>query len=306
MLSLLKRIAKHLPAVAGVLIIVLALIVGAFRLLIGQLPGYQLELQAWVAAELGVEARFTELDARLGLLGPELSLGGLRLSGAGADRHFLEARRASITLDPWRLLLDRRVTIARLTLDAVSLEVERSTSGVYAVPGLNGSVLSADGLAALFPPTIDIVIRDGQFLYVDRAERRSWQFVDLGLTLERSAGVTVLRAQARPPAELGELVEFTLNSRSSEGEAVVTLTGELTATDFSAIARLLPEQAGRVAAGHGDLAVRADWAGGVLANADFTVELNDVVVAGSEKAADYERLAFIAHWMRADRGGFAL
>ena len=46
--------------------ILLAVALGVFRLLLGQIPEYQDEIKAFVAAELGLTVEFATIDARLG------------------------------------------------------------------------------------------------------------------------------------------------------------------------------------------------------------------------------------------------
>lgn len=62
-----------MAAVLAALIIVLAIAVGAFRLLLPQLPAYQGQIQAWAEGALGMPVQFSRMDARWGLQGPELT-----------------------------------------------------------------------------------------------------------------------------------------------------------------------------------------------------------------------------------------
>ena len=196
--SLVKRLLRSLLVGLGVLVILLALALGTFRLLIAQIPEYQTELKAWVATELGLDVEFTTLDARLGLNGPELSLRDARIGPGDADQGYLRADAASIALDPWRLL-NGEISVSRLTLDGVQLTLERAGNGRLAIGGFPSDAASAIDLAAIIPEAVGVVVRDSQLLYVDLAARRSWQFVDVDIRLDRTPDRLTLTAEARRP-----------------------------------------------------------------------------------------------------------
>ena len=81
----LRRLLKRLLTALGAVLIVLAIGIGAFRLLVTQLPSYQGEIQAWASEVLGLSVDFTGLDARLGLLGPELTFHDASVSRVGDE-----------------------------------------------------------------------------------------------------------------------------------------------------------------------------------------------------------------------------
>ncbi len=305
MSALLKAIGKRLLIAVGVLVIALALLVGAGRLVIAQLPGYQDELSAWVTEELGVEARFAAFDARLGLFGPELDLRDVSLRAVGSGRDFLDAARVSLTLDPWALVLQQRVATSRLTVDGASIGIERGADDSLQIQGLNESVGAQGDLASILPVSIDVVIRDSQVLYIDRIERAFWQFAAVDLTLERSAAQLTVRASAQPPEGLAQSVDLAL--RQSESDRTLNVQAALAGANLDGLGRLLPDPRWRELAGTGDIDFTAIWLDRRLLQATTEVALDDVSfdVADAE-GIPFDRVAVQAAWNRVGDTGFAV
>jgi uncharacterized protein (TIGR02099 family) len=307
--SLVKRLLRSLLVGLGVLIILLALALGTFRLLIAQIPEYQTELKAWVASELGLDVEFTTLDARLGLNGPELSLRDARIGPGDADQGYLRADAASIALDPWRLL-NGEISVARLTLDGLQLTLERTEDGRLAVGGFPSDAASTIDLAAIIPEAVGVVVRDSQLLYVDLAARRSWQFVDVDIRLDRTPDRLTLTAEARPPAGLAAAAGVDIDAELGSGAAggrVVHLGAELEDLDLAELAALVPGD--RTVAGRGDLSLSLEWSDGHIANAAARVALADLELASAaspEEVADYGVVAFSADWTDAGDAGWRL
>ena len=83
-----------------------------------QLPGYQGEIQAWARTQLGIDLRFSRLDARWNLSGPELSFHDA-VSGRAGDEAgpIVSAAEARISLSAAALFSERRLEVSRLTLE---------------------------------------------------------------------------------------------------------------------------------------------------------------------------------------------
>ena len=72
MKKLIRRLFKIFAYTAGGVVILLAIVVGLFRLFLPRLPEYQEEIKVWASTEIGVDVEFSGMDARWGLSGPEL------------------------------------------------------------------------------------------------------------------------------------------------------------------------------------------------------------------------------------------
>ena len=76
MWQIVRKYFRRLSFGAAILVIVMAIGVGAFRLVVTQIPSYRGEIQAWASDALGLTINFSRVDARWAWLGPELTFYG--------------------------------------------------------------------------------------------------------------------------------------------------------------------------------------------------------------------------------------
>ena len=298
MKGLLGRIVKRLFAVAGALVIVLALLVGALRLLIAQIPGYQQELRAWVNETLGVDATFAAIDARFGIRGPEIDLRSVSLRAAGAGQQFLDAERATLTLDPWQLL-QRRISISRLTVDNGSLSIERTDDGALQVRGLRLPAGSRDDPLVLLPASVEFAIRRSEVTYFDHVADRLWEFTDLDVEFLREPQYLDAELSVQPPAELAGEIRAT----AAQSGAALQVDASIDGLALEAAAAMLPFVLPDGLAGSGDLELSGTWQSARLTAGTLQADLADVAVDG-QVPADYERVAFDGRLAALDGAGY--
>jgi uncharacterized protein (TIGR02099 family) len=296
----LRRLSKILFAVLGGIAILLAVALGLFRLLVAQIPEYQTELKEWVAEELGLVVDFAEIDARLGLSGPELTLRG---AGIGGGREFLHADEARITLDPLTLLIARRIEISRLTLAGVRLTVERDTEGTVRV-GDFAFGPGAGGLIASMPQSVEVAIRDSELLYVDAVRERSWRFGDLDIVIGSADGDYAGRASLRPTAGLADRIELGFEARrgaaAADGMRLV-LSIDAEAVDLAELASFVPIDPVWPVTGRGMADAEIEWTGSRLEGLRLDLDGEDVRI-GAEASEPYERVSLDASWRRTADG----
>ena len=310
--ALLRKIAKRLLAAGAILTILVALGIGAFRLLVTQLPGYQNELQAWVNDSLGLTLEFERLDARWGLRGPELTFHEARVATDAQSMPFLTARAANVGLSPLGLIATviarRELGIDRLTFEGTELTLVQDADGGLRLQGAPASAAVRANLALDVPPEVEVVVRDSRVLYLDQSRNRSWDFQDVTASMNRDSGTLVLEARARPPQELGSRIELTAQGIIEDGARLTgdwRLFADVRDVDLAVAARVLPATATAVPqAGNGDVSVWLEWHDGALARGTAELALNDVVLprvlgtAGSR----YERIAFTSEWEQSTGG----
>ena len=125
-MKLLRKLAKRLTALVAALVIVMAIAVGAFRLLLPQLPTYQEQIKAWAENVLGMPVEFSRMDARWGLQGPELTFFDALIGEAETQTGALVAAgevRVGISL--LALITSQQLSVDRVALVGTSLETER-------------------------------------------------------------------------------------------------------------------------------------------------------------------------------------
>lgn len=302
--SLMRRIGRILLATIGGLAILLAVALGLFRLVVGQIPEYQNEIKAWVADELGLVVDFAALDARLGYAGPELTL---RAASIGGSDGFLAAEGAVITLDPLALLLRRRVEFSRLTLDGVRLNIERDSDGRFHF-GDYAFGDAGDGLPEFLPQSVELVIRDARLRFADAATGRSWDFTDLELRVESIGRSLIAGIRLQPPEAMAGPVRIAVEGTLPDGAnraGLWRLSADAGGIDIGEIAGLFfpgretgPEGRGRVAA-------EVEWSAGALAAWRARIDLEDFEPGGSGLGS-YEQLDLMLNWSRTGPTGWEL
>jgi uncharacterized protein (TIGR02099 family) len=309
MRKFLKKLAKYLLVTLSVLVILLAIGVGAFRVFVARAPGYQAELQAWVAGELGLFVSFDQLNARWGLRGPELTLGDVRIGRTGAATPLIAAESVGVGLDAAALLLERELRLKRLTIDGLNVSFERSGEGRYqlvdAPPG------EGSDFGTLIPEQVEVVVRGGQVRYYDVARAEEWRFEGVEMSLTRTGAALTVTASAAPAAALAESLEVTFDAVLADGRtraAQWRLSGDLEGVDVAALARLLPSEAVYAVAGTGDAAFSIEQADGRIERATASLDLANVVLPRSEDEGgpSFEHVALAAELNADATGGWRL
>lgn len=306
-----RKLLRYLYIGAALLVIMLAIGVGAFRLVVTQLPSYRGEIQAWAREELGLTMDFSRLDARWALLGPEITFYDVSVSIPGGESEPLfSAREARIGLSALALVTERRLVVNRLTVVDTRLVFERGTDGTLRLQGAPSQQAASTDLTIEDLPPVEIIVRDSTVVYEDRVQGRSWEFLDVRLGLAREADRLRLEARADPPAELGSRIDV-----SAEGSVIEPEDGtgrewrifaELRDLDLSTLTTLFPDQRGMPRSGVGDVSVWLDFLGGRVSRATVQLELENLLLAQhpgfNDADSSYEILEVTTEWSRDDRG----
>ena len=194
-----RRVVRWLAGIAGTLVILLALALGALRVVLTHVPDYRDQIQAWVNDTTHLDVRFRELDARWRFFGPEIYITAVEVYAPNGGPQLAEARAASVGFDFWRALLHAELLPGRLQLIEPEIGLVRTTDGR----------IELEGQAALEPrsgerrftvddlPTGRLDISDARVTFTDL----KGQLPDLILT---ASDVTVRRGRddLRVEAEL--------------------------------------------------------------------------------------------------------
>jgi len=293
------------------MLILLAIGVGAFRLLVTQLPSYQGEVQSWAREALGLSVTFAHVDARWSLRGPEITLHDAIVSrAADGSEPIVSAREASIGLSAIALFTERRLAVNRLTLDGTRLTLERAMDGSLRLQGAPSDDGSRRGLVFDELPAVAVIVRDSSVVFEDAIRQVSWEFQDVRLELGREADGIVLEARASAPASLGTRIELSAEGRLPRSGQKLggawRVFAEVRDLDVSALPSLFPAQEMLPEAGIGDVSVWLELAGGQIVRGTAQLALEELRLArtGSSPAAGttYERLEMTAEWTRIDGG----
>ena len=98
-----------MAGLAGLAALLLALGIGAFRLFIDLLPGYQQRIVERVREETGLILEFDDVHARIGRYGPEVVFEGARVLPASGGEPLVSAAAGRVSLAIARSIRYRRL-----------------------------------------------------------------------------------------------------------------------------------------------------------------------------------------------------
>ena len=148
MKTLLRKLAKYLVYLGTVLIILLAVAVGLFRLFLPKLPAYQEEIKEWANAAIGMQVEFSGMDARWRLRGPELNFYDAELVSRDNALTVLNAEEVRVGVGLMRLLLDRELVADRILIRDTTVDVARDADGSWQVQGIPVDTFTSSRMAS--------------------------------------------------------------------------------------------------------------------------------------------------------------
>ena len=310
MLKALRKLTKRAAAVVATLIIILAIAVGAFRLLLPQLPAYQGQIQAWAEEALGMPVQFARMDARWGLQGPELTFFDALIGEADTKTGaLLAAGEVRVGVGLLALVASRTVSVDRVTLVDSSLEVERLAPGHYRVQGVDFQRTAENpGIRVGQLPRFEIHIESSQASFRDQLRGgTTWNFDDLDVELQRSGRRLALDVQAAPPELLGGPAEFSATAELSDDDSeLVDLPWQaylnLRDADLAGWSRLLADFDQTPDEGRGDVSMWLGFKDRQPEQGTIQARISDLVLPGQRLSLDngspYEEFRLLAEWER--------
>ncbi|MGH8293311.1 MAG: YhdP family protein [Gammaproteobacteria bacterium] len=201
---------------AAALVLVLATAAGLFRAFAPLVPSYRAEAQAWASRVLGRPVEIASMGARLGLVGPELTLGHVAILSRDGRYVVIEARELRLGLSLSAVLHGQFSRPSRIVLMQPQLVLERETDGRYAVRGLEGSLNPGARetdwratAAEAFAQNAALRVRGGQVTLIDmRNPAAPLVFRNLQLNLDNSRDDHRLSGRVQLPAQLGRSLSF--------------------------------------------------------------------------------------------------
>jgi uncharacterized protein (TIGR02099 family) len=317
----LRSLLRGLAAAGAGLVILLALLVGLFRLLVPQVPEYQSELEAWATRALGVPVSVGRMDARLTLAGPELSLYGATVGGQGSTMLPLVAREVSVILSLPRLVIDRQLAVARVRLNGVQLELARDAAGDWLLQG-QPLALGAERDPVQWPeiPDFELIFDNGELVFQPGPGQPELRFADIELQVTRDGPRVSLDGGLGLPEGLGSRMVVSAEARPGEGAPspdtlratpwrVFVELGEADAAGWRRLLAsldLLPARDLLPAGGRGEFRAWLSADGGAPLEASAEFDLSDLAPPEGRLppalAAPWERLSGRLEWRRHARG----
>lgn len=202
-----KKLVKILAYSTAGTVILLAVVVGLFRLFLQRLPEYQDELKAWASAAIGMEVEFSGMDARWGLGGPELYFFDAELIRRQDATRLLVAEEVSIGVAVLRLLRDRTLVVDRIGISTTVLELRQREDHSWWFQGAPLSALTAINRGA--GGDIELSAEDIELRLWRPGDQRPTPIGISRLLVDRNADRVALDALIRLPENLGRQMTVT-------------------------------------------------------------------------------------------------
>jgi len=295
-ISWLQRLGRWLAALAGLAALLVALGIGAFRLAIELLPGYQQRIVERVREATGLRLQFDSVYARIGRYGPEVVFRGVRVLPETGTDPLVTATAGRVGLSIPRSIWYRRLEVARIVLLQPQLGLVITPDGQVRFVG-QSALPHAEREAR--PLTLDRVprgrygVNDAVLEVLDlRARQGRFQLTGVDIEVLRRGNEITLAGQVALPEHLGSSIEFTAEAGGplADNDAVAWRASiDAQGLDFGEWAAMLPDSFKVPAAGHGSIRASARGAGRSLASLRLEPELMDLQLPESTTA--FSRIA---------------
>jgi uncharacterized protein (TIGR02099 family) len=294
--SWMQRFWRWVAALAGLAALLLALGIGAFRLAIDLLPGYQQRVVARVHEATGLTLQFDSVYARIGRYGPEVVFRGARVLPQSGDEPLLTAAAGRVSLSIPRSIWYRRLEVARVSFVRPRLGFVITADGHVRLVG-QSALQRPD--AARAPMTLDRLPR-GNYAVTDavldvldlRVRQGRFQLTGANIDVVRKGNEVVLAGRVELPEELGSFIDFDAEARGNLAEtAQVNWRASVDARnlDLGQWAALLPDSFRLPAAGHGSIRAAARGTGREVTSLRLLPDFSSVRIAGSVE--EFSRIA---------------
>jgi len=302
--SFARRLWKWSAGLFAALTILSALLVGAFRIAVDQLPEYRTPIEQWASRVLGLPVEIGGMDARFGLGGPEVLLRDASILSADRTSVLLKADTARVSLDVSALLFAWQVKGDLFTVDGAQLDIRRDRSGEIFILGIPVSEIKPRGEALL----ADIRLRGGRVVFRDEMDDGvTWVFQDAEVDLSGNNRELRMDVSLTPPEELARKVtgwaSATVNDAGSY--SAWRISAWFDDLQFSKLPRVPGLKALPDLAGNADMRVWLDIDRGQPRRVSAEATVRGLALAGAMTAADgagYELIDGRVDWDRADTG----
>jgi uncharacterized protein (TIGR02099 family) len=291
-----QRLWRWIAGLIGLAALLLALAIGAFRLAIDLLPGYQERIVARVHETTGLTLKFDSIYARIGRYGPEIVFRGARVLPDSGDEPLVAADAGRVSFSIPRSIWYRRAEVARVTFVRPRLNFVIMPDGRIRLVG-QSALQQPDAEHA--PMTLDRFPR-GRFAVTDavldvldlRARQGRFQLTGADLEVVRSGDVITLAGRVELPDHLGSFidVEAEASGKLADSDAVDWRARmDARELDLPQWAAMLPDSFRVPTEGHGSIRVSARGRGRDVTSLRLQPDLEDLRPAGSDQV--FSRLA---------------
>lgn len=270
----------------AVLVVLLALFIGLFRVAVPLLPDFQQRIETAATDALGFPVAVGSVDARWRLQGPELVFDNVVVRTTDSQSVLLQASRLRVVIDVMALIRGGSIRPSSITLTGTELAVRRNADGIWFVQNIPLDSLHSDR-----PLTAAWGVANGEFglhnlsLSVkDEVRDTSYSIPDIDVDVSVHDNLIGVSGELEF-VRRGPRLEFSVdaNGRVDQLERV-DWAGYVAGSriNWPAIEAMLPEQPAWSTSKPLDLSIWLRATGITPREANITVDARDIEVASIE------------------------
>ncbi len=281
----LQSVIKFVAYTAATVLILLAVLVGLFRLFLPRLPEYQEDIKGWASDAIGMQVEFSGMNARWSLSGPELEFYDAELIRPDNQKRAIAAQAVSIGISVNALLFEREFRVDRVVIRESSLEVRQLDGGGWWVQGAPVSEIPrAHEAGPQRLGDIEIIGEDIEVRFLQPGDERPRFFLVPRALVSIDKRRVAIDASVRLPEDLGRVLDVSavqlLGGDAEKRRWDITVEADdLLLAGWS---ELLPEGRSRFAAGNGDVDLSLALGRGGVSAAAAAFDLGDVQFEAGE------------------------
>lgn len=275
---------KYIAYSAAIIMILLAIAVGLFRLFLPRVPEYQDEIKDWASAAIGMQVEFSGMDARWRLSGPELEFYDAQLLRQSTGARIVEAEEVRIGVGLMRLLFEQSLVVERLVIRDTSIDVRQNADGSYHVQGMTLDELLDTGRdKPVVQLDIEVIGEEIEVRFMRPDDRRPHFFMVPRVRVSIDENRIAVDGSVRLPEELGgelqvsatELLVAVPEERSWD---IVVEADDINLPGWSELAATDRE----FRSGLGDMEVALAFSSGGISSATAEIDFVDISLAGED------------------------
>ena len=283
-----QRLWRWIAAFVGLSALLLALGIGAFRLAIELLPGYQQRVVERLREATGLTLQFDSVHARIGRHGPEVVFRGARVLPDSGDEPLVTAASGRVSLSIPRSIWYRRIEVSRVSFVRPRLSFVITSDGRIRLVGQSALQRPDEEHE---PMTLDRLPR-GHYAVTDatldvldlRARQGRFELTGADVDILRKGDEITVVGRVELPEHLGSYIDFEGQAHGNLANSdKVAWRGRVDARDLNLEqwSAMLPDSFRVPAAGHGSILVSASGAGRDVTSVRVQPALSYLRLAGS-------------------------
>jgi uncharacterized protein YhdP len=266
---------------AATLIVLLAVLVGLFRLFLPRLPEYQEEIKVWASSAIGMQVEFSGMNARWGFSGPELEFYDAELIRPDNEKRAVAADRVGIGISVASLVFDRAFVVDRVAIRDSNIEIRQLENGEWWMQGMSLRDLPrAHSAGPQRLGAIEIVGEgiDVRFLRPVDVRPRLFRIPRLRVSIDNNR--IAVDSNIRLPADLGRQINVSATQLLGVPPEQRTwdISVESSGVTLNGWAKLYDPQDTRIAGGSGDIDVSLVFGDAGVRGAIAEVDLAGVML----------------------------